>query len=185
MSEPPLSVHVALLRAVNVGPRNRVQISDLLALLMALGFAGGRSLLQSGNLVFRGDGRSAAALELLLEAETAARLSLHTTYLVRSAAQWETVVARNPFLEEAARDPAHLLVMFLKEAPDEGAAAALQAAIRGPERVRLDGRHAYVVYPDGIGRSKLTTSLIERTLGTRGAGRNWNTILKLADLAST
>ena len=61
---------------------------------------------------------------------------------------------------------------------------ALQAAIQGPERIRADGKHLYVVYPAGIGRSKLTNSLIEKKLGTRSTGRNWNTVLKLSALAS-
>ena len=60
---------------------------------------------------------------------------------------------------------------------------ALQAAITGPEVVRADGAHAYIIYPDGVGRSRLTHALIERKLGTRGTGRNWNTVLKLAALA--
>jgi uncharacterized protein (DUF1697 family) len=42
-----------------------------------------------------------------------------------------------------------------------------------------------VVYPDGIGASRLTTALIERTLGTAGTGRNWNTVLKLAALVGS
>ena len=175
-------VHVALLRAVNVGGRNRVAMADLLALLAALGFAGGRSLLQSGNLVFQGDGRSSAELEQLLEDETAARLGLRTDYLVRRAEQWEQLVVRNPFPAEAARDPGHLLVMLLKEAPAAADVAELQAAIQGPERVHADGTQLYAIYPTGIGRSKLTTSLIEDKLGTRGTGRNWNTVLKLAEL---
>jgi uncharacterized protein (DUF1697 family) len=73
--------------------------------------------------------------------------------------------------------------MFLKDAPGPEQVAALRAAIRGPERVNADGRQAYIVYPAGIGRSKLTAGLIEKHLATRGTGRNWNTVLKLADLA--
>ena len=46
--------------------------------------------------------------------------------------------------------------------------------------MRANGRELYIVYPDGIGRSKLTNQLIERMLGTRGTARNWNTVLKLA-----
>jgi uncharacterized protein (DUF1697 family) len=41
----------------------------------------------------------------------------------------------------------------------------------------------YVVYPDGIGPSKLTGGVIDRALATRGTARNWNTVLKLAALA--
>jgi uncharacterized protein (DUF1697 family) len=76
------------------------------------------------------------------------------------------------------------VVGFLKEAPDSAAVTALQKAIVGREVVRAIGRHAYVVYPDGIGRSKLTSAIVEKKLGTRGTGRNWNTVLKLQALAN-
>lgn len=69
--------------------------------------------------------------------------------------------------------------MCLKDAP--GAKAVTQAAITGPELVQARGRELYAVYPAGIGRSRLTSSLMEKTLGTRGTARNWNTVLKLAD----
>lgn len=40
-----------------------------------------------------------------------------------------------------------------------------------------------MVYPDGIGRSRLTNAVIEKTLKARGTARNWNTVLKLAAAA--
>jgi uncharacterized protein (DUF1697 family) len=61
--------------------------------------------------------------------------------------------------------------------------AALQAAVVGRETVRAAGRQAYIYYPDGIGDSKLTLNVIEKKLGSRGTGRNWNTVLKLGALA--
>jgi uncharacterized protein (DUF1697 family) len=63
--------------------------------------------------------------------------------------------------------------------------SALQQAITGREVVRANGREAYIVYPDGIGRSRLTTALIEKKFGTRGTARNWNTAVKIAVLASS
>ena len=62
--------------------------------------------------------------------------------------------------------------------------SALQAAIKGREIVKARGKQAYFVYPDGVGRSKLTIQVIEKALGTRGTARNWNTVLKLGELAS-
>jgi uncharacterized protein (DUF1697 family) len=177
-----MSIHVALLRGINVGGRNRVAMSELRELLGALGFAGAKSLLQSGNLVFESDGRTATELERLLEVATARRLDVTADYLVRSADEWQTMVAGNPFPEEAERDPGHLVVMFLKTAPRAEDVQALQAAIEGPERIRAEGKHLYVAYAAGIGRSKLTSTLIEKKLGVRGTGRNWNTVLKLAAL---
>jgi uncharacterized protein (DUF1697 family) len=175
--------HIALLRGVNVGGNKKVAMADLRGLLTRLGFAEPRSLLQSGNLVFRGDGRPAADLERLLDAETEKQLGLKTEFFVRTAAEWRAVVAANPFPHEAVSDPGHLVVLFLKAAPDAASVAALQAAITGRETVRAVGRQAYIVYPDGIGDSRLTLTVIEKKLGTRGTGRNWNTVLKLGALA--
>lgn len=177
-----MSIHIALLRGINVGGRNTVAMSDLRDLFGDLGFAGAKSLLQSGNLVFKSDRRTGAALERLLELETAKRLGVSADYIIRSALEWAKIVARNPFPKEAKDDPSHLLVMFLKSAPPATSVNSLQAAIKGPESIRCDGRHLYVVYPAGIGRSKLSGTLIEQTLDSRGTARNWNTVLKLLAL---
>jgi len=179
-----MTSYIALLRGVNVGGHRKVAMSDLRELMDQLGFVGARSLLQSGNLVFRGGARTSGALERLLEAESKKRLDLQTEYFVRTAAEWASVIARNPFREAAKRDPAHLVVMFAKSAPSEAGVKALQAAISGPETVRAKDRHIYIVYPAGIGRSLLTTTLLEKRLATRLTGRNWNTILKLAGVAA-
>ncbi|HTT67888.1 MAG TPA: DUF1697 domain-containing protein [Gemmatimonadales bacterium] len=170
---------IALLRAVNLGGHGRVAMADLRELLATLGFDDVRSLLQSGNLVFRAGAGSAAALERRLEAEVSKRLGIETDFFVRTADEWRSVVARNPFREAAERDPAHLVVMCLKDAPGPARARALQETITGRELVRTAGQQAYVVYPDGIGPSRLTVARIEKGLGTRGTGRNWNTVMKL------
>ena len=181
---PDHVIHFALLRGINVGGHKQVSMADLRDLLTRLGLADVRSLLQSGNLVFHANGRTPAQLERLLEEKTVKRLGLQTDFFVRTAKQWKDVVAHNPFSEEAARDPAHLLVMFLKDAPSAVGVKALQAAITGPEVVRAGGKHLYIVYPAGIGRSRLTNAVIDKQLGTRGTGRNWNTVLKLDALAA-
>jgi uncharacterized protein (DUF1697 family) len=178
-----MTTHIALLRGVNVGGKAKVAMADLRAMLADLGFGDPRSLLQSGNLVFRSDKLTGAGLERLLEAETEKHLGLNTDFFVRTPEEWEAVIANNPFPEEAERDPSHLVVMFLNKEPEAKDVEALQAAITGREIVRAAGRQAYITYPDGIGDSKLTITVIEKKLGSRGTGRNWNTVLKLRALA--
>ena len=178
-----MTTYIALLRAVNVGGHKPVAMSDLRRMLAELGLSDARSL-QSGNLVFRRDSRGKAdLLELLLEKEARNRLGLETDFFVRSAREWNAVVANNPFRDEAESDPSHLLVMFTKAATNSRDVEALQASIAGPEVLHAHNRHLYIVYPAGIGRSRLTNSLLERKLGTRGTARNWKTVLKLAAMA--
>lgn len=176
------ATHVALLRAVNVAGHGVVAMADLRGLLTRLGFSDVKSLLASGNLVLRTSGVSAADLERLFERETAARLGLATDFFVRTAAEWKAIVACNPFPAQAESDPGRLVVALCKDAPSPQAVEALRRAITGPETVAALGRELYAVYPAGIGRSRLTTALVERTLGTRVTGRNWNTVLKLGAL---
>jgi uncharacterized protein (DUF1697 family) len=179
-----MTTYVALLRGINVGGHKRISMADLRDLLTRMGLADVRSLLQSGNLVFGANGRTATQLERLLEAEAEKRLGLQTDFFVRTAKEWKNVVAHNPFPKEAASDPGHLVMMFLKDTPSVTGVKALQAAITGREVVRAAGKHLYIVYPDGIGRSRLTNAVIDKQLGTRGTGRNWNTVLKLAAVAT-
>ena len=178
-----MTSYIALLRGINVGGHKSIAMADLRDLVTRLGFLDARTVLQSGNLVFRSAARPAAQLEQLLETETARQFDLQTHFFVRTALEWQAIVARNPFRAEAARDPGHLLVLFLERAPAVANLKALEAAITGPETIRAEGREMYVVYPIGVGRSRLTNTLIEKKLGTRTTGRNWNTVLKLGALA--
>ena len=171
-----------LLRAVNLGPHNKVPMSELRAFLTKLGMRDAQTLLQSGNAVFRSDVATAAEVEQRFESGAARHLGLETPFFVRTAKDLKGIIAANPFPKEAERDPGHLLVLFLKDAPARASVTALQSAIAGREVVKVVGRQAYMVYPDGIGRSRVTSAVIEKKLGTRGTGRNWNTVLKLTAL---
>jgi len=177
-----MTTHVGLLRAVNIGPHNKVDMAHLRDLATGLGLRDARTWLQSGNVVFQSEGRTPAQLEQLLEGAAAKRLGFDIEFFVRTAKDWHALMTDNPFPKEAKADPSHLLVVLLKDTPDAEHAKALQKAITGREVVRVKGRCAYVVYPDGIGRSRLTSAVIEKKLGTRGTGRNWNTVLKLGTL---
>ena len=174
-----MTTYIGLLRAINLGSHNKVAMKELCAMLASLDMQEPRSLLQSGNVVFGSDARSTAKLESVLEAALAKRLGVETDFFVRTAREWQAIIAGNPFPKPANDDPGHLILMCLKDAPERGGVAALQKAIVGRETLRADGRHAYIVYPDGVGNSKLTIKLIEKHLATRGTGRNWNTVLKL------
>ena len=172
---------IALLRAVNLGGHNKIGMADLRDLVTELG-KDAQTLLQSGNVVFRSDARP-DQLEQRLERAARKELGLETDFFVRTAAEWRGLIAANPFRNEAKADPSHLLAIVLKGEPTARQVRALQQAITGREIVAAKGRCAYIVYPDGIGRSKVTSALIEKALGTRGTARNWNTVLKLGALA--
>ena len=172
--------YVALLRGINVGGRNLVAMADLKAMTASLGLRHPETLLQSGNLVFDAPAQPTAGLEAQLEAAANARFGIPIDFMVRMAPEWQMAIDANPFPREAADDPARLVLLLLKATASPDRFESLQQAIVGRERVVGAGTHAWAVYPDGQGTSKLTTAVLDRRLGTSVTARNWNTVLKLA-----
>lgn len=172
--------YVALFRAINVGGHGKVAMADLREIGTSLGVEAPRTVLQTGNLVFDAAADRADGLEREIETASVGRLGLKSDVMVRDADSWRDLVAANPFEAEARSDPAHLVLLVFKDTARSDAQSDLEAVIKGHERVHVSGRSAYVVFPDGIGRSKLTPSVLERRLGTRATGRNWNSVVKIA-----
>ncbi len=176
-------IYIGLARAINVGGHQPVSMAQLRELFDALHFGNPRTLLQSGNVLFDAERQSTAHLERQIETEAAKRLGLQADFFVRTAAEWSELIAGNPFPAEAKRDPARFVLMVLRDAPGVASIEAVRAANAGPETFRIIGKSAYIIYPNGQGRSRFTAALIEKKLGTRGTARNWNTVTKLAALA--
>jgi uncharacterized protein (DUF1697 family) len=176
-----MTSYIALLRGINVGGNKMVAMAALRSAFEALGFADVKTLLQSGNVVFKGAAGPTPGLEARLEKEIGKRIGFTPDFHVRTAAEWRAVVKGNPFAEAAAKTPGLLLVTFFKAPLDRAKVKALQAAIPGPEITHADGRHLYMTFPEGVGRSKAPV-LVDKTLGVRGTARNWNTVTKLAAL---
>ncbi len=173
---------LALLRAVNVGGRSRLPMADLRRVLDGLGFASVTTVLQSGNAVFTARAQPIPVLEGRIEQALLDTLGLAADVIVRSADQWQTLVDGNPFTAASVEDPSHMLAMCLKAPATYTSMEPLEQAATAGERIHLVRNTLYIVYPHGIHRSRLTGPLIERTLGTRGTARNWNTVLKLQAL---
>lgn len=173
--------YAALLRGINVGGHKPVAMAELRTVLTAAGLGNVRTLLQSGNVVFESDGKRPDNLERFLEAEVRARLGLAAAFFVRSAAEWKAIVDANPFVDEALKEPARLVLLLLKEAAPADSVARLSASIPGREVLRASGREVYAHYPDGQGTSKLTNAVLERGLGGPVTARNWNTVLRLEE----
>jgi uncharacterized protein (DUF1697 family) len=176
-----MTSYVALLRGVNLAGYKMVAMAELRAMLESLEFADVRTVLQSGNAVFKAPAQAASKLERRLEAETTTRLGVTCDYHVRTAEELAGAIAANPLQTEAKRDPSRFVVSFYKAPLDPARVRKAQAAIEGPEIVRCDGRHLYMYYPDGQGRSKAGL-VVGKALGVQGTARNWNTVLKLAAL---
>ncbi len=172
---------VALLRGINVGGNKMLSMEGLRDLCLSIGYTDVRTWLQSGNVVFRAAG-TASAVAQKLAAAIRERHDMDVRVVVRDAEGLATAIAANPLLPGPERRPAALVVVFLDAEPSAAARAALPKLQTGSEEVVLGARELFVHYGEGMARSKLTLTLIERVLGVTGTARNWNTTLKLREL---
>jgi uncharacterized protein (DUF1697 family) len=177
-----MAVFVALLRAVNVGGTAKLPMKELRAACEKGGLARVSTYVASGNLVFACDqtAKEAKAIVAGVLRDSFGLTKNHT--LVRTAKELAQVIAANPFGDAAAERPSRLAIIFLDGMADAGAAERL-AAYGGPERMHLQGEHLYVDYLEGMGRSKLTPSFLEKALKVPATARNWNTTNTLLAMA--
>jgi uncharacterized protein (DUF1697 family) len=179
-----MTVYVSMLRAINVGGSGLLKMDALREAYESLGLADVRTLLQSGNVLFRSGLTDRERLAKRIAQEIERRFDLQIEVILRTLAEVASIVDRGPVLSPRA-DKSKLLVMFLSAVPGVSAQEALRKwhkdmqlkvllEIRGPE--------IYLYYPDGVGRSKLTGGVIESKLDTAGTARNWNTLIKLVEV---
>ncbi len=170
--------YVALLRAVNVGGR-KVTMKELKAAAEDLGYDNVRTFIASGNLVFDTKKTADAKLEATLESAIESTFGLFSEVMVRNPDEWAAIIKANPFPKKAKDDPAHLVCIVCKTAPDAKAIDAWLEGFRAKydkgEKLKVVGREIYVDYGDSIGESKLA---LPKKLVT-GTARNWNSMLKL------
>jgi len=176
-------VYIGLLRAVNVGGRNMIKMEVLREICGALKFRGAQTYVQSGNVVFASDERDAAVVAKKLQAAIEKKVGFRPEVMVRTAGEIREVVARNPFAKRRGLEPKKLLVTFLSGEPDAEGLKAARGMKTDPEEMRIEGREAFVYYPNGFGKSKLVWPKVERMLKVAGTARNWNSVVKLLEMA--
>jgi uncharacterized protein (DUF1697 family) len=170
-----MTVWVALLRAVNLGARNKVPMATLRDRLAEAGLPGCRTHLQSGNVVVRSD----LDIGPIIHAVVRDHFGVNEPVMVRSRDRLDEIIAANPFREAAAARPTLMRVIFLAQHPAADRAKILEEH----DNVRVQDREVYVDYRDGV-NGPLNSAVVARRLGVQGTERNWATITKLAALAA-
>jgi uncharacterized protein (DUF1697 family) len=175
--------HVALLRGINLGPRNRLSMKDLVAMFDGLGCESVATYIQSGNVVFAARAVLARRVSGLIEAAIQKQFGFEVPVIVRSAGELRDTVRRNPFLKSGA-EPGSLHVAFLRDRPLSEKVKTLDPDRSPPDAFALRERDLYLYCPKGYGRSKLTNAYFDSRLATISTVRNWRTVLTLCELAA-
>jgi uncharacterized protein (DUF1697 family) len=188
-----MASHVALLRGINVGGRNKVPMADLREVVASLGHTEVSTYIQSGNVLFSTPEEDTAKLAAALESAIEERFGIWSSVVVLSRDELAQVLAGNPYPDEP--NPKMVHVVFLNtELPgpllDRISAAESAAAAKGSrDTVHVAGQTLFLHTPDGFGTSELAQNVFKIIAppkksrpGLAATARNWATATKLLSL---
>src|ERR1700677_451138 len=183
-----MATHVALLRGINVGGRNKVPMAELRTMVSGLGFADVSTYIQSGNVLFSAAGTDTDEIASAIAAGLTATFCLDVGVVVVTRDELAAVISRNPYPDEANHKCLHTVFMAAEPSRERlEPLAAVQAAVRekkgGRDSLTVIGRVFYLHTPDGFRDSELARALARLTAG--GTARNWATSTKLLELCDT
>ena len=129
------NVHIALLRGINVGGKNKLPMKDLVAMFTDAGCTDARSYIQSGNVVFQAGQPLAKRIPVLITKAVRNRFGYEIPVVMRTAQEFRKVARNNPFLESGA-DTGTLSVAFLAERATGSKVKALDPERSPPDQFR-------------------------------------------------
>ena len=174
--------YVALLRGINVGGKNLIRMSDLVACFEAHGCHSVTTYIQSGNVLFDSRQSSSARVAHRIEAMLEAAFGHNTRVVLQTREQLRKVVDEAP--ESFGAHPARYRYNVVYLRPPLTAAAAIESV---PTREGVDQASAGpgVLYFSRL-ISKASQSRFSRIVSIpiyqNMTIRNWNTTVKLLQL---
>jgi uncharacterized protein (DUF1697 family) len=173
-----MKTYIILFRGV--GGATLLPVQPLKAALIEDGFEQVATYINTGNVVLISDA-TPKQIAQRVAAIALEKFAFSKAIMVVSKAQWKKLIANNPFPERALEgDKLHAFVMEKK--PEGEAVESLERKATGPEQFEIVGKVLYYYPPQGASQSKLHGK-IESTLKVTTTARNWNTVLKLEQLA--
>ena len=151
---------IAIIRGVNVGGHNRVNMKLLREALENAGLDEVQTYIQSGNIVFRSGKKNP---ESLIKNVLKTEFAVDVPVIVREDKDWKQTVRKNPFLKET-DDLTKLLVTFLSATPAAAETKALSEHKFPHDTFKVVGRDVYLYCKEGYGKTDIPNTFFEKRL---------------------
>ena len=178
-----MPVIISMLRGINVGGHNIIKMDALRELYASLKFEDPQTYVQSGNVIFRSSQANLDKIAKRIQEAIEKKFKCRPEIILRTADDLRTVIKKNPFAKRPNIEPAKLLVSFLASDPGDQARETLRQQKFSPEEMHIATRELYIYFPNGMGKSKLPWSSLDKILHTPATGRNWNSVNKMLEMA--
>lgn len=179
-----MPTYIALLQGINVGPKKRIKMEALRALLTDIDGTNVRTYVNSGNAVFGHEEKDAPTLERRIEMALRDHVGMDVPVIIRTTREMRETIERNPF-PEASADPKMLHVLFLRAKPEMEHVNVAEEMETGDDRIAILGRDVYAFLPNYMSGATVDLMAVAKVLRQEGTSRNWNSVTKLAQMAGT
>jgi uncharacterized protein (DUF1697 family) len=172
------TVYLILFRGV--GGKTQLPVQALREKLSAAGFENVATYINSGNAIVRS--RLSCKQVLATTAELCrTQFGFDKAIFAPTLSEWDALIARNPFIKAAAKAPTTVHAALLELGPRAEDLERVRACSIKGEEIQLIENVAYLHTPYGFGTSKMAAKF-DQWIGVTNTARNWNTVLKLAEL---
>jgi uncharacterized protein (DUF1697 family) len=172
------TVYIILFRGV--GGATQLPVKPLRDKLAEAGFAKVATYINSGNALVESElarDKVVAKVAEICKREFGFDKDVYAV----TRAEWAKLIEANPF-PEALNAPKFLHAAVLARKPEPAKIEALRQAASPGERIEVVGNVAYLQTPNGFGTSKLAVKF-DKGIGVPNTARNWNTVVRLMELA--
>lgn len=175
-----MQTYISILKGINVSGQKKILMADLKTLIETLEFKEVFTYIQSGNVVFKSDGKLPdMGLAKKIEAAIEKKYGFQVPVIIRNIEELDKVISNNPFL---AIEKLH--VTFLSQAPKENNIKSIENIDFSPDRFFIKGKEVFLHIPESYGETKLSNKFFENKLKVTATTRNWKTVNKLFEIAS-
>lgn len=174
--------YIAFLRGINLGGKHKVPMLELKQLLASLNCKDVKTLLNSGNVVFESKTKNQNQLEQDLEGKLSAQFGFTIPVLLKKHDEILALIASQPFEKITIHPNIRLYVTFIKEKKSSNTIQEKTLESEGFKIILQEKDLCLSVVDLNIEGSTKAMEKLEKILGKNITTRNWNTILKLAQL---
>lgn len=174
------TVYLILFRGV--GGKTQLPVKSLREKLVEAGFENVATYINSGNAIVRSRLKREQVITTIA-ALCRKHFDFDKAIFAPTLNEWQQLIAGNPFSKAASQSPTTVHAALLQDIPDREAVARIRSYAINGEAIEVKKRIAYLHTPNGFGRSKMA-AVFDREIGVINTARNWNTVLKLAELGA-
>jgi uncharacterized protein (DUF1697 family) len=168
-----MKIYISLLRAINMGNKNRIKMDILKKMYEDMDFQNVRTHLQSGNIIFETKNTAENILENLISAKIRETFGFNIIVIVFEIRKLQEIIANNPFADKESK---YLYVTILAEKPQNEDIDNINQKCAENEKFSVAERIIYLYLPNGYIKSKLSNTLIEKMLKVNATTRIFSTI---------